>query len=343
MLVAPFVFTTLAARFAVERGDTLLGRREDLWLAAWRMILDHPWTGVGIFNAPQAMVRYVEATRGVGQFESVAIHNPVLTIWAETGLPGLLLYMAVPVSATATFVHHGCRKRAATVSRLLRAIAASQRGITNRGSRAAASSTVRPPVVGFADAAVTLAGRRSDAVAGGGIRPREELVDMVNASVRLAIFVPAAGGAQLRDQAGGRFGRTRLPGGWCWRASGRSWRRRRTPCGLWTWRCAPWQSAARWIICGASDRRRCYRCCTPACAREQRLTGIPHRLVVSEHAIERSSCLCCRRAYAADSAWTRCYPGRCRCGRTWGVAADLVRLSPRRGCAIITHHIPAYA
>ena len=118
VLVAPFVFTTLAARFAVERGDTLLGRREDLWLAAWRMILDHPWTGVGIFNAPQAMVRYVEATRGVGQFESVAIHNPVLTIWAETGLPGLLLYMAVPVSATATFVHHWLRDKRAGDRRL---------------------------------------------------------------------------------------------------------------------------------------------------------------------------------------------------------------------------------
>jgi len=119
MLLAPFVFTTLAARFAVERGDTLLGRREDLWLAAWRMILDHPWTGVGIFNAPQAMVGYVEATRGVGQFEMVAIHNPVLTIWAETGLPGLLLYLIVPVSAATTFVRYWLRDRRAGDKRLM--------------------------------------------------------------------------------------------------------------------------------------------------------------------------------------------------------------------------------
>ncbi len=119
VLLAPFAFTTLAARFAVERGDTLLGRREDLWLAAWRLILDHPWTGVGIFNAPQAMVEYVEATRGVGQFEMVAIHNPILTIWAETGLPGLLFYVGVPVGATGAFVHHWLQDRRAGDRRLM--------------------------------------------------------------------------------------------------------------------------------------------------------------------------------------------------------------------------------
>ena len=110
---APSIFATLYARFAVERGDTLLGNREELWLAAWRMILDHPWLGVGVNNAPRAMVRYAGAARGIGQYPIMPVHNPVLTIWAETGMIGILLYLGVLASALLAFVRSWLRDRRA--------------------------------------------------------------------------------------------------------------------------------------------------------------------------------------------------------------------------------------
>lgn len=111
--LCPSIFATLSARLAVERGDTLLGNRETLWQGAWRLILDHPWLGVGINNAPRTMVRYAGAARGIGQYQTVPIHNPVLTIWAETGLIGILLYLGVLASALLAFVRSWVRDRRA--------------------------------------------------------------------------------------------------------------------------------------------------------------------------------------------------------------------------------------
>ncbi len=102
--VAPLLFATTLQRFAVVRGDTPLGGRESLWQAAWRLILDHPWGGVGIGNAPYAVMDYLRPLRSTMGMEKSAIHNPVLTIWAETGVLGILLYLGVLVSALWMFV-----------------------------------------------------------------------------------------------------------------------------------------------------------------------------------------------------------------------------------------------
>ncbi len=103
-ILAPLLFTTTLERFAINRGDTLLGGREALWLATWNLILDHPWLGVGIGNARQALIPYVILLRSLGGSESAATHNPVLQVWAETGLAGILLYLGVLGSAVWTFV-----------------------------------------------------------------------------------------------------------------------------------------------------------------------------------------------------------------------------------------------
>jgi O-antigen ligase len=111
LIAAPFLFLTLLERFAIERGDTLLGRREVIWWAAWRLIWDQPWSGVGIGNAPYVMLSYLRSLMSVSEYEWVAIHNPILTIWAETGIPGLLLYLSVLGSAVWLFVRQYWRHK----------------------------------------------------------------------------------------------------------------------------------------------------------------------------------------------------------------------------------------
>jgi putative inorganic carbon (HCO3(-)) transporter len=103
-IIAPFIFSTTLERFAIVRGDTLLGGREALWQATWKLILDHPWQGVGIGNVPHAVMPYLTLLRSVWGYESAVIHNPVLTVWAETGLPGILLYLGVLGSAVWLFM-----------------------------------------------------------------------------------------------------------------------------------------------------------------------------------------------------------------------------------------------
>ena len=102
-LMAPFMFTTLVDRFLLAGGDTMLGGREALWQASLQLIRDHLWGGVGIGNAPYALAPYLRTLRGVLGRESTSIHNPILVVWAETGIPGIILYLGVLVSAIFLF------------------------------------------------------------------------------------------------------------------------------------------------------------------------------------------------------------------------------------------------
>lgn len=104
-LFTPSLLATTLDRFfsPSSTGDTLLGGREALWGAAWQLIRDHPLFGVGIGNAPTAMIAYLKPYMSVWGYDSIAIHNPVLTIWCETGFPGLLLYLGVLLSAVWSF------------------------------------------------------------------------------------------------------------------------------------------------------------------------------------------------------------------------------------------------
>ncbi len=103
LIFTPSIFTTLVVRFAFEGRDTLLGGREALWQAAWRMIQDHPLGGVGIGNSPYAILPYLENDVRMVLYQSVVVHNPILTIWSETGTPGILLYLGMLISAFYSF------------------------------------------------------------------------------------------------------------------------------------------------------------------------------------------------------------------------------------------------
>jgi O-antigen ligase len=102
VIVAPFIFTTTFERFAVTEGDTLLGRREVLWQGAWQLIAKYPMLGVGIGNAPFELMRLINV-KGPPEV-GISIHNPILTVWCETGLLGTILYIGVLVSAGWSFV-----------------------------------------------------------------------------------------------------------------------------------------------------------------------------------------------------------------------------------------------
>jgi O-antigen ligase len=97
----------------------VLGGREALWQAAWLLIRDHLWRGVGIGNAPYAVMSHLRLFRSVGGEESAAIHNPVLAIWAETGIAGLVLYLGVLGSAIWSFIRQYRRHRQAGAHSLL--------------------------------------------------------------------------------------------------------------------------------------------------------------------------------------------------------------------------------
>lgn len=113
VVLAPLLFVTILERFAVVPGDTLLGGREALWQASWRLILDYPWSGVGLGNAPYAVMPYVQPLRSVMGLDKAVVHNPVLTIWSETGIPGVLLYLGILGSALWSFTKHYLQHRKA--------------------------------------------------------------------------------------------------------------------------------------------------------------------------------------------------------------------------------------
>lgn len=94
-IVTPMLLVTILERFTSQQGDTLLGGREVIWQAAWNLILDHMWTGVGIGNARQALLPYISIIGTIGGSESAPTHNPILQVWTEVGLPGVLLYLGI--------------------------------------------------------------------------------------------------------------------------------------------------------------------------------------------------------------------------------------------------------
>jgi len=119
LIFTPSLFTTLVERFTVQRHDTMLGGREVLWQAAWQLIEDHPLGGVGIGNAPYAAVHYLETDPRVVGAERATIHNPVLTIWSETGLLGIFLYLGVFASALFLFIREYLKFKKLGVGQLI--------------------------------------------------------------------------------------------------------------------------------------------------------------------------------------------------------------------------------
>jgi O-antigen ligase len=72
-----------------------------IWHGALKMALDAPWLGIGLGTFWLAWPPYrLPADSSAGFY----VHNDYLQLWIETGLPGLLLLLAIEVSVLVLFV-----------------------------------------------------------------------------------------------------------------------------------------------------------------------------------------------------------------------------------------------
>ena len=139
LICTPFVFSTVVRRFA-EAESGVLGGRGAIWQAGWALIQEHLWGGVGIGNADRAVLPYLGALVDLHSRQQRSLHNPVLQIWAETGLWGLLLYLSVLGSAIGSFIRQYRRCREAgdlSLYPILRSYRAYSWASCFRGARAA--------------------------------------------------------------------------------------------------------------------------------------------------------------------------------------------------------------
>lgn len=72
-----------------------------IWRQAWKMALDHSWLGIGLGTFWLFWPPYRHPADSSAGFY---VHNDYLQIWIETGLPGLLLLLAVEVVVIVMFV-----------------------------------------------------------------------------------------------------------------------------------------------------------------------------------------------------------------------------------------------
>jgi putative inorganic carbon (hco3(-)) transporter len=99
----PAMFTTMVERFLLTQGDTLLNGREFTWQASWMVIESSPLIGTGIGGSRYAILPYL-AHIFSDPLSGAAVHNPILTLWVETGLFGLFLYLSVPLVAIFSYL-----------------------------------------------------------------------------------------------------------------------------------------------------------------------------------------------------------------------------------------------
>jgi O-antigen ligase len=79
------VSSEMTGQVGADRGG---GGRKEIWAATWRMILDHPLTGVG-FNGYWAIIpRYHQAS---GELTPQQAHNDYLELLASGGIIGVAL------------------------------------------------------------------------------------------------------------------------------------------------------------------------------------------------------------------------------------------------------------
>jgi O-antigen ligase len=66
-----------------------------IWKPAWTMLMQSPWFGTGFGTFFLAWPPYQDpADTSAGTF----VHNDYLQLWIETGLPGVLLFLAIPAA-----------------------------------------------------------------------------------------------------------------------------------------------------------------------------------------------------------------------------------------------------
>ena len=72
-----------------------------IWERAWRMLTDAPWWGIGLGTY---WLHWPPYRNPLDSSAGFYVHNDYLQIWIETGLPGLLLLLAVYAAVLVTFL-----------------------------------------------------------------------------------------------------------------------------------------------------------------------------------------------------------------------------------------------
>jgi len=90
---------------SIERQNDTFGMRVRIWQSGIRMVEDHPIFGVGPANFKLVLARY---SRGAMATEQLNAHNAYVVVAAETGLPGLALFLGI-LATGAISVHRVVR------------------------------------------------------------------------------------------------------------------------------------------------------------------------------------------------------------------------------------------
>jgi O-antigen ligase len=115
-----FSYASPESRERISTADGGSGRT-DIWKVGWRMVEDKPITGVGAANFQSSSIHYLLAP-GPIRFDEYVVdtpavaHNAYLGVLAETGIIGLVLYLAI-------------------IAACIAAIARAARGFAGQGTR----------------------------------------------------------------------------------------------------------------------------------------------------------------------------------------------------------------
>ena len=91
VLAGPPVVKEFMSSFAeAEERDSSAESRFYLWKAGMRIMLDHPWIGVGPNASRFYVPRYYE---GGNVGEAKALHNILFEVGCENGIPGLFIFL----------------------------------------------------------------------------------------------------------------------------------------------------------------------------------------------------------------------------------------------------------
>lgn len=108
-----FAVASPEARDRITKSDGGSGRT-DIWKVGWRMVEAHPVRGVGASNFQNTSIHYLLASPGAIQFDQYLVdvpsvaHNAYLQVLAETGVPGLAMFLAI-IAACVTLAMRAMR------------------------------------------------------------------------------------------------------------------------------------------------------------------------------------------------------------------------------------------
>jgi putative inorganic carbon (HCO3(-)) transporter len=94
-------FAPYATRQRVTSSEQGGHGREDIWKVGWRMVQAHPINGIGAGNFSTTSIHYLLVQPGVLRRSDFIVdtqkvaHNAYLQAWAETGIIGLALFLAI--------------------------------------------------------------------------------------------------------------------------------------------------------------------------------------------------------------------------------------------------------